>query len=260
MAMAYTTSHMEIEYWNGPAGERWAQHQTRIDHSLAAITEQLFSFAAPRAGERVLDVGCGCGTTTLRLASLGCKVTGIDISAPMLGVARGRGAHVIEGDAAAAPGSYDLVFSRFGVMFFRDPVAAFAHLRRITRRFAFVCWRAFENNPWAREPLAATHDLLPPQPPAEPRAPGPFAFGERAWLERVLPGAELTPADTTMYMGATVEEAVAEGLTIGPLARAAADLDEPTRERIRDRLAAMYAKFVTPSGVQMPAAVWLVRA
>jgi len=260
MDLAYTTSVDQIEYWNGPAGGRWAESQPRIDKSLAAITELLFPFAAPREGERVLDVGCGCGTTTLRLASLGCDVTGIDVSAPMLSVARARGARVIEGDAAQAPGSYDLIFSRFGVMFFADPVAAFGHLRTLTRRFAFVCWRAFENNTWAREPLAVSHDLLPPLPPADPRAPGPFAFADRTWLEQILPGAELTAADTTMWMGATVEEAVTEGLTIGPLSRAAADLDDPTKDRIRERLATMYARYATPSGVQMPAAVWLVRA
>lgn len=260
MNLAYTTSVDQIEYWNGPAGDRWAESQLRIDKSLEAITELLFPFAAPRSGERVLDVGCGCGTTTLRLASLGCDVTGVDVSGPMLAVARSRGARVIEGDAARSAGSYDLIFSRFGVMFFSDPVGAFKHLRSITRRFAFVCWRAFENNAWAREPLAVSHDLLPALPPADPRAPGPFAFAERAWLEQVLPGAELTAADSTMYMGATVEEAVTEGLTIGPLARAAAELDEPTKNRIRERLATMYARYATPSGVQMPAAVWLVRA
>lgn len=251
---------MDLEYWNGPAGERWAKQQQHIDHSLSAITELLFDFASPRSGERVLDVGCGCGTTTLRLRTLGCDVTGIDISAPMLAVARTRGARVIEGDAAQAPGAYDLIFSRFGVMFFADPHAAFAHLRGITRRFAFVCWRGLDDNPWAREPIATVLDLLPPLPPTDPDAPGPFAYARRDRLATILPGAELVAADSTMYMGADIEEAVAEALTIGPLSRAAAELDEPTREKIRDRLRAMYARYATPSGVNVPASVWLVRA
>jgi SAM-dependent methyltransferase len=258
--MAYTTSVDQIEYWNGPAGERWAKQQAHIDQSLAAITELLFDFASPQVGERVLDVGCGCGTTTLRLRTFGCDVTGIDISAPMLGVARARGARVIEGDAARAPGSYDLIFSRFGVMFFADPVAAFAHLRGITRRFAFVCWRSFEDNPWASEPLAAARDLLPPSPPADPDAPGPFAFARKERLEQILPGAQLTPADSTMYMGADIEEAVAEGLTIGPLARAAAECDDATKDNIRDRLRTLYARYASPTGIQVPARIWLVRA
>jgi SAM-dependent methyltransferase len=258
--MAYTISVDQIEYWNGPAGERWASAQARMDASLAPITELLFDFASPQVGERVLDVGCGCGTTTLRLRTFGCDVTGIDISAPMLGVARARGARVIEGDAAHAPGSYDLIFSRFGVMFFADPAAAFAHLRGITRRFAFVCWRSFEDNPWASEPLAAARDLLPPSPPTDPDAPGPFAFARKERLEHILPGAQLTPADSTMYMGADVEEAIAEGLTIGPLARAAAECDDATKDKIRDRLRTLYAKYASPTGIHVPARIWLVRA
>ncbi len=258
--MAYTTSVDQIEYWNGPGGQRWVKEQAHLDESLAAITELLFDFASPQVGERVLDVGCGCGTTTLRLRTFGCDVTGIDISAPMLAVARARGARVIEGDAARAPGSYDLIFSRFGIMFFADPAAAFAHLRGITRRFAFVCWRGFEDNPWASEPVAAARDLLPPSPPSDPDAPGPFAYARKERLEHILPGAQLTPADSTMFMGADVEAAVADGLSIGPLARAAQDVDEPTRDKIRERLRAVYAKYETPTGIQVPARVWLVRA
>ncbi|MBV8758098.1 MAG: class I SAM-dependent methyltransferase [Deltaproteobacteria bacterium] len=250
----------QIEYWNGPAGDRWAREQAHIDAGMSAITELLFRFAAPRAGERVLDVGCGAGTTTLRLASLGCDVTGIDVSRPMLEVARRRGARVLEGDAAAAPGTYDLIFSRFGVMFFADPPAAFAHLRAITRRFAFVCWQPYEMNPWAHEPMRVAADLLPPQPPLVVDAPGPFGLARRERILEVLPGAEITAASSTMGIGSTLDEAVAEGLTIGPLARAAAGLDEPTRDRIRGRLRELYARYVTPEGVRFPAAIWLVRA
>ena len=248
------------EYWNGPAGDRWASEQEHIDAGMTAITERLFAFAEPRAGERVLDVGCGCGTTTLRLASLGCDVTGIDISRPMLDVARRRGARVLEGDAGSAPGSYDLVFSRFGVMFFPDPVAAFGHLRRITRRFAFVCWQAFEANPWAHEPMRVAADLLPPQPPADPTAPGPFALASPDRIRELLPNAEVTAATATMGIGSTLDEAVAEGLVIGPLARAATGLPEPTRDQIRGRLRELYAPYLTPQGVRLPAAIWLVRA
>jgi SAM-dependent methyltransferase len=250
----------QIEYWNGPAGERWARLQASIDAGMSAITDQLFAFAAPRAGERVLDVGCGNGTTTLRLASLGCEATGIDISRPMLELARSRGARVIEGDAATAPGSWDLIFSRFGVMFFADPVAAFAHLRSITRRIAFVCWRALEDNPWATEPLRVARDLLPPQPPPVPDAPGPFAFARRERILEVLPGAQIEAVSTHMGVGSTLDDAVAESLSIGPLARAAADCDEPTRAKIRERMRDLYAPHLTPEGVRLPASIWLVRA
>jgi len=260
MALAYTTSMEQIEYWNGPAGERWARLQASIDAGMAAITDQLFAFAAPRAGERVLDIGCGNGTTTLRLAALGCDATGIDVSRPMLEVARKRGARVIEGDAARAPGSWDLIFSRFGVMFFPDAPAAFAHLRSITQRFAFVCWRTPEDNPWATEPMRVARDLLPPQQPFVPDAPGPFAFARRERILELLPTAQIEAVSTHMGVGSTLDDAVVESLSIGPLARAAADSDEPTRARIRERMRDLYTKFVTPEGVRMPASIWLVRA
>lgn len=250
----------QIEYWNGPAGDRWARERAHIDAGMTAITELLFKTAAPRAGERVLDVGCGAGTTTLRLADLGCDATGIDVSRPMLAVARARGARVLEGDAAQAPGSYDLIFSRFGVMFFADPVAAFTHLRSITRRIAFVCWQAYDANPWAHEPMRAAADLLPPQPPPVPDAPGPFAFARPERIRELLPNAEITPATTHMGVGTNLDEAVTASLHIGPLARAAAELPEATRDEIRARMRDLYAGYVTPEGVRLPAAIWLVRA
>lgn len=250
----------QIEYWNGPAGERWVREQDAIDAGMRVTTDKLFAYAAPRAGERVLDVGCGCGTTSLRLASLGCDVTGIDVSAPMLAVARKRGVRVIEGDAAKAPGSYDLVFSRFGVMFFNDPAVAFAHLRSISRRIAFVCWRAFEDNLWGSEPIRVARDLLPPQPALDPNAPGPFSLASKDRILELLPGAEIEAPSSVMGIGSTLEESVTMALTLGPLARAAADVDEPTRERILDRLRELYAPYLTPEGVRLPAAIWLVRA
>ena len=259
-------------YWNGPAGERWATGQARMDESLEPATRELIPFAAPRPGERALDVGCGCGTTTLRLRDLGCAVTGIDVSGPMLEVARARAPELsfVLADAAthAFRAEHDLVFSRFGVMFFEDPVAAFANLRTSLApggRLAFACWRALADNPWAAAPLAATRDLLPPPEPVEPHAPGPFAFADRDRLIGILERARftditVTPRDTAMFMGATIEQAADEGLSIGPLARLASGLDPDARAAIRDRLVAEYARHVTPAGIALGAAIWLVAA
>jgi hypothetical protein len=124
---------------------------------------------------------------------------------------------------------------------------------------AFVCWRPYEDNPWASEPMRVARDLLPPQPPSIPDAPGPFAFARRERIEQLVPGAQIEAASSTMGLGATLEEAVREALNIGPLARAAAECDEPTRERIRDRLRELYAAYVAPEGVRLPASIWLVR-
>ena len=267
------------EYWNGPVGERWASLQESIDLHLAEITEELVRFAAPRSGERVLDVGCGCGTTTLLLAMRtgpDGATAGIDISVPMLNVARARAVAqnadiaFIEADASdyAFQPVFDLVFSRFGIMFFADPVAAFANLRSALApggRLVFVCWRNFEENRWAWEPMQAALPLLPPQEPGDPFAPGPFALADDARLRRILEAAGFTtigvePFDASANMGATVEEAAAEALNVGPLARAATGLDEAVREKIRRVVEGVYARYRTPSGVQPPAACWLVRA
>ncbi|HYZ33803.1 MAG TPA: methyltransferase domain-containing protein, partial [Crenalkalicoccus sp.] len=150
-------------YWNGPAGRSWVAGQERMDATFAPLTEVALALAAPRPGERVLDIGCGCGGTLLALAdrvgSAG-EVLGLDVSAPMLARAAERAAGLPQvrtalGDAAAhplPPAHFDLGFSRFGVMFFRGPVGAFRHIRAALRpggRLVFICWRALAENDWA---------------------------------------------------------------------------------------------------------------
>jgi SAM-dependent methyltransferase len=277
--MSQPANAQQIEYWNGPAGERWAAAQDRIDHHLGLLTEALMAFAAPKQGERVLDIGCGGGTTALLLRERvgpDGAVTGIDISAPGLGVARAR-AHAamadvafVEGDASAYEFQpvFDLAFSRFGVMFFDDPGAAFANIRQALApngRLGFVCWRTFKENEWAFTPYNAARDLLPPQEPMDPHAPGPFAFADgervRAILEQAgFADVVVKPHDATVNLGANVDDAVTEALTIGPLARAAAELDEAARQKIRQAISPMLARYRTPYGITPPGAVWLVSA
>jgi SAM-dependent methyltransferase len=265
----------QSEYWNGPAAERWIRLRELLDRSMASITAGALEAAAPRPGERVLDVGCGCGTTSLMLAERvapGGSVVGVDISGPMLEVARGRAGSAavefVEGDAGALrfASPFDLAFSRFGVMFFSDPPAAFANLRAALApggRMVFACWRALRDNPWALAPLAAARDLLPPIAPPDPDAPGPFAFADRARLERVLASAGFTDVaiaahDDHMYEGATVEAATEHAMMIGPLSVIVAEASEELRAAIRPRVAAAMEPFATPEGVTPPAAIWLV--
>jgi SAM-dependent methyltransferase len=265
----------QIEYWNGEVGERWAKLQETIDASLARIGDAALAFAAVKPGERVLDIGCGCGTTTYALSKavgLSGSVTGVDISAPMLAVARSRGAGVnfMEADAATHlfHPTHDLVFSRFGVMFFADPTPAFANIRKALKphgRLAFVCWRQAAENLWASAPFAAAKHLVPEQPQADPHAPGPFAFADKARLTNILYGAgyksiRIEPLDTTMYMGPSPQEAAVQALNIGPLARAAAGLDEPGRDTIRETVAMALAKYQTADGITPATACWLVGA
>jgi len=267
----------QIDYWNGPAGQRWAEAQESLDRTLASIGKAFLAFAAVKPGERVLDIGCGCGTTTLAFADAAGpngRVTGLDISAPMLGLARtraaGRPIEFVQADASVHPfrAEYDVATSRFGVMFFADPVAAFANIRKALKpggRLAFLCWRATPDNVWAVVPFAAARDLLPAQPPPDPNAPGPFAFADPVRLRSILESAgfkavRIEKLDSVMNMAPNAREAAQFALGIGPLARAAAELDEVTKTKIVARVSEALKKYETPSGVALPAACWLVGA
>lgn len=267
----------QLAYWNGPGGERWATSWQMFDRADAAISEALLARAAPAAGERVLDIGCGAGTTTLALRERvgpGGAVTGIDISAPMLAVARARAAGTdiafLEADAAAYPfrPEHDLVFSRFGVMFFAEPERAFANLRTAAAaggRLAFVCWRPADENGWVTVPMGAARALAPDVGPPPPGVPGPFAFGDRDRLHGILERAgwqqiAIERGDHAMILGSTAEEAAHAALVVGPLARSIADLAPDTRARILERLVEAMAPFATPDGVALPTSCWLVSA
>lgn len=267
----------QLAYWNGPGGERWATSWQMFDRADAAISEALLARAAPAAGERVLDIGCGAGTTTLALRERvgpGGAVTGIDISAPMLAVARARAAGTdiafLEADAAAYPfrPEHDLVFSRFGVMFFAEPERAFANLRTAAAaggRLAFVCWRPADENGWVTVPMGAARALAPDVAPPPPGVPGPFAFGDRDRLHGILERAgwqqiAIERGDHAMILGSTAEEAAHAALVVGPLARSIADLAADTRARLLERLVEAMAPFATPDGVALPTSCWLVSA
>jgi len=192
----------QIDYWNTGAGEIWAELQEQLDRQTEPLGREALRALAPQPGERILDIGCGCGQSTLQLAERvgpGGEVVGIDISRPMLEVARGRAVAVasdrvefLEVDAQTGDlgrGRFDAVYSRFGVMFFGDPAAAFANIRAALKaggRMAFVCWRPMAENPLMRAPMQAAAPLLPPMPPPDPLAPGPFAFADPERVRRIL--------------------------------------------------------------------------
>ena len=206
------TNAAQIEYWNAGAGETWAAMQRVLDDELGPLGEAGIALLAPKAGERVIDIGCGCGATSLDLAQAvgpGGAVLGVDISAPMLTVARTRAADAglpqakfIEGDAQVHgfdAGAFDSVFSRFGVMFFADPPAAFANIRRALKpggRLTFVCWRAVMENPWMTLPAMAALQHLPPLTEAvDADGPGPFAFADPAKVRGILAAAGFADID-----------------------------------------------------------------
>ena len=160
----------QIEFWNGSTATNWVAAEERMAELLAPLSRHVIERARVRPGEAVLDIGCGCGGTSLAMAGAGARVLGIDVSGPMLARARehGRGndqVEFIEADAASNPFNpeFDLLFSRFGVMFFADPAAAFANLRgglNPTGRLCFICWQAVSENPWLAAPMAAAPPIL----------------------------------------------------------------------------------------------------
>ena len=270
----------QIAYWNGPIGKVWAKEQVKRDRDHEAITRAVLEVAAPRPGEHVLDIGCGSGTTTLMLADAvgeSGSTVGIDISKPMLEVARrratqtGRRPIFLEADVTDhrfAPAGFDLGFSQFGVMFFADPVAAFANVHRGMKgdgRLVFACWRHPFENPWANVPESAAKPLLPPIAPAPADAPGRYSFADPDRVKSVLLQAgfhapQLQKIDARVFLGDTPEAAAAASIDTGPLMRTVADADEETRAKVRAAVTERLAQEMGPNGIFLTAGAWLVSA
>src|SRR5580700_5032106 len=231
----------QIAYWNGAGGQRWADRQPVQDILLQPVADLVVDRARIRAGERVLDVGCGSGSTSFAFARAtgpSGHVMGIDISAPMLARARevtpaGAPVEFVLADAtihAFASEAFDLLASRFGVMFFADPALSFANMRRGLRRsgrLAFACWREARENPFFMTPLQAVYRHVPKMPQMGPEDPGPFSFASEARVNRILSAAgfsEVTmePVDLALdvAVGGGLDAAVKSALEIGPSARA----------------------------------------
>lgn len=277
--MSDTANADQIAYWNGKSGLKWAEDQEKMDAMMQPMADVAVAAAAPAPGESVLDIGCGTGATALALADrVGPegRVLGVDISRPMLAVARSRvGArrHLAfrEADASTAafePASVDLVFSKFGVMFFADPEAAFRNIHRAVRpggRLAFICWRSLHENPFATLPMGAALKHLPPQPRPDPNAPGPFAFADAVRVGHILVQAGFqTPAfaafDTPMIVGRTAAGAAKEAVHVGMASRLLMDAGEAVREAVIADLTTVYEAHMTPGGVELPAHCWVVTA
>jgi ubiquinone/menaquinone biosynthesis C-methylase UbiE len=272
----------QVEYWNSAVGDTWARMQERLDTAFTPVTAALLSLAAPMPGEDALDIGCGSGETTLALAvAVGEEgsATGLDISEALLARARARveaglsEALFLNADAAtfADDAGFDLVVSRFGVMFFADPVAAFANIHRLTvpgGRLCFACWQPPARNLWATLPMQVLADLLPPQPPADPLAPGPFAFSDPERVHGILAEAgwqEIVfhAVDFNMVIGEgddPLASAVHFTLRIGPAARLVRDAGAGVEGQAKATLAAAMVPYQQAGNVALPGAVWLVSA
>lgn len=269
----------QVEYWNGDAGQRWVEAQEWLDATLSPISSALLEKAAARPGERVVDIGCGCGDTSIALAATGADVRGVDISAPMLERAEARarsrtgGGRIVFTRADAATEHFtpdhDLVFSRFGVMFFADPRAAFSNLRAALDpggRLCFACWQAPRVNPWVAVAVQAVRPFLPePEEQPDPRAPGPFAFAEQDYVTAILQhagfaGIGLESFTTDLHVAGDLDGAITFLTRLGPLARVLVELDETRRQEAIAAVRGALAPYETASGVALGSASWLVTA
>jgi SAM-dependent methyltransferase len=277
----YDQNADQIAYWNGPAGQRWADRQQAQDILLGPVADILVDRARLSAGERVIDVGCGSGATTIAFAQ---KVgpsglaLGIDLSEPMLARARASAPKELPVDFALAdatvypfaPASFDVLASRFGVMFFAEPVLSFANMRKALRpsgRLAFACWREPRENPWMMAPLQAVYQHAPKLPPQGPEDPGPFAFASQERVHRILGVAGFTgiameacPLSLDIGIGSGLDAAVQGALEIGPAHRALEgqppDVVAAATNSIREAL----APFVRGQTVPLPGSIWIVTA
>jgi SAM-dependent methyltransferase len=269
----------QIAEWNGALGQRWAAMRQEIDRVVTPFGAAALKAAAPQPGERVIDVGCGCGETSIEIARLvgpAGSVLGIDVSQPMLAVARSHGQSANlsfqEADASGSPlpAGVDLLFSRFGVMFFSEPSAAFSHLRKSLRaggRCVFVCWRTPRDNAWAMTPLAAARqalDITPPQ--SDPNAPGPFAFADEERLRNILSAAgfgniELQRFDAAIFLGPTPRSAAEGAVQLGPVARLLREVGAEHLPIVVDAIERTLAPLAAPNGqVSLNGSTWIVAA
>lgn len=279
MTTAKATDPGSPEYWNGEGGRRWLAHMDQTERLLEPLTASLYEAAAVSAGEAVIDVGCGGGATSrefARRAGPAGRVTGVDVSAAILAVARERGRELpnlafetADAATAAAPTRrYDVLVSRFGVMFFADPVRAFSNLRGWLvpgGRVAFLCWQPLDRNPWMAAPASAAFRIVPAPPPPEPGTPGPFAFADAERTVGILGQAgfrtpRATPVTADMRWP-DLPTALDYVMEMGVLGRALQDQPDGVRSAVREVVGSVLAERSDGDGaVALDCAAWLVTA
>jgi SAM-dependent methyltransferase len=273
----------EVHYWNSACTRAWADEYQAIDRLFTGLTRVALDHAAAKPGERVIDIGCGSGTTVLELADrVGPSgyVLGADVSKSSVETARERvaaaavhQAEIMLCDVSThifAARSFDLVFSRFGVMFFADPVAAFANIHKAMKpdgRLALAVFRTLQENTWATATVVAVRHLLPPITPPSPEEPGQFSWGDAARVHRILEAAGfrdvcLTPHDPAMPLAGPggAAEAASFMSRVGPVVRAMSEAPEERRHEVRAALEAFFRSREGPGGIVLQGAIWIVTA
>ena len=278
MDVTHPPDDEQTRLWNGPAGRAWVETQEVLDPMFKPFEDLLVEAVSAESGGRVLDVGCGTGSTTLAVARrLGARsrCLGIDISEPMIAAARARAeregtqASFLRANAqlhAFEPASFDLILSRFGVMFFDDSVRAFANLRRAARHaaeFRFVAWRSAAENPFMTTAERAAAPLLPNLPARRPEAPGQFAFADRHRLSSILEESgwaeiDIRPIDVACTL--PEKELVRYLSQLGPVGLRLQEVDDRTRTQVIETVRAAFEPYVHGAEVRFTAACWRVSA
>lgn len=269
------------DFWSSAVGRKWVANQPRLDALFTEVNDSLLALASPTEGEHVLDVGTGAGDLALQMSDAVGEtghVLGLDIAKPLLARARERAEardnitlmladaqdHEFDEDR------FDLLASRFGLMFFSDPVAGFSNLRSALRpgaRMAFAAWAPQEENPWSVLPRRVAVERLGDPPPDTPQAPGQFAFADSAYVERILSeagfsGVEGGPFDLHLHAGRSPEEAADLACSIGPVSRIMRDFEgtDDDLKAITEDVARAFEQFAGVGGIRVPARITLYSA
>jgi len=266
----------QAELWNGRLGKAWVNVEDYIDGMMAPLSTVALEAVNAKPSDRIIDIGCGCGTTSFSLGATGAAVWGVDISTAMIDRANekdnaaGNVAFSV-GDAASQQYTADhtVVFSRFGVMFFADSVKAFANIRSALvpgGRLVFVCWQPPSANPWLSIAGAALQPFQPADaPPPDPEAPGPFRFGVPEDTRKVLSSAGFTniamqPVVKDLHLGDTIDEVMRFQSNVGPLSSLLETLDESRHAQATAAVRDAFAAKADSQGINLEAATWLVTA
>ena len=270
------------QFWSGAGGDVWVDKQREMDIMLNPLGERVIQGLDLKEETKILDIGCGCGATTLEIAKLvnQGEVIGVDISEPMLERATQTASdmaltnisyQVKDVQVDEMPNNYfDIAFSRFGVMFFEDPFEAFKNINHSLKdngQLSFVCWQHASLNPWQSLSIQVIKEFLDlPAPP--PKSPGPFAFEDKSYIEEILNASGFrdieikdNQEDIVMFSGKSIREACEDYLTINPVVtEMLKNSPSELREEILEALIGKFSNYHKDDGLLFPSATWIVTA
>jgi ubiquinone/menaquinone biosynthesis C-methylase UbiE len=277
------TNKKQRDFWSGKGGYVWVEKQNAMDVMLEPLGNAALAKLPKNLGRHVIDIGCGCGSTTLSIAEQlneSAKITGVDISEPMLDqakkVASEKNLSNVDFQVMDIQteldieGKYSAAFSRFGVMFFENPVIAFKNINRSLKEeanFSFVCWQSPKLNPWQSLSIQVIKQFVDlPSPPE--RSPGPFAFADADYLKSIMTDSgfkninlESHEQQVTMFTGKSLEQASNDYLSINPVVtEMLKEAPESIKENISSSLQNLFKEYSNGNGLHFPSATWLVTA